>query len=153
LFHIFRRLPRCVVLYLYFFLSRRAASLRRSLFLFFFVSPGCLAAPLFIFIFYCLAGLSRCVALYFYFFCRRTVSLRRSLFFYFLLSRRAVSFVYFISFFIFLVASNGGTAAVAACVGLAGWALAAIGGSALFEAFISCLPTAFSLGSSRLRLS
>jgi hypothetical protein len=46
-------------------------------------------------------------------------------------------------FFIFLISANGGTAAVAACVGLAGWALAAIGGSALFEAFIfpACRPS------------
>jgi hypothetical protein len=46
-------------------------------------------------------------------------------------------------FLFLLIVSNGGTAAVVACVGLAGWALAAIGGSALFEAFIfpACRPS------------
>jgi hypothetical protein len=96
-------------------------SLNHHIFRFIF-SGGCLAASFFIYIFFCLAGLPRCAALYFYFLLpRRAVSLRRSLFFYFLLSRRAVSFVYFISFFIFLVASNGWLAAVPPCVGFAGW--------------------------------
>jgi hypothetical protein len=52
--------------------------------------------------------------------------------------RTALRFLFYLLlfFFFFFIAWNGGTAAVAALRWLAGWALAAIGGSALFVAFL-----------------